>query len=320
MPPEGKSLNGAKLARIAILGLAAVSLLAAIELLPMPRDTLLWRTLFNAGHAPLFGVFALVVLGFARTLRPGRRPAGPYVLAFGAAVVAGGLTELYQYFGPRDANLIDFARDGAGAAAFLLLAWAIEGARARRRYMRRLAAAVALGLLALVGVPVLMVARAYVQRASEFPTLCRFDSGWERSFLVTRLAGFHFTAVPRRWTDAPSTTVGRVNFSGWRYPSLTLLEVEENWEGHETLVFSAFALKPIDLTVRLEELGHRPRPEDRFDTTVRLEPGSTTVRIPLDELRSVEGRRPDLGRMCHVTWFLPFPEPTVLYLDELRLE
>jgi VanZ family protein len=296
--------------------LGAVFLIVLLERLPLPRDTLLWRTLFDAGHAPLFGLFALLVLAFLRGARPADAGARPYAIAFVAASAAGVLTELYQYFGPRDASLLDALRDAAGAASFLLVA--LSRRRIRRNF-RRLAAGTAIALLSLVLVPSFQVILAYGRRASDFPVLCRFDSGWERHFLVSRLASFRFAAAPYRWEESPSATVGRIGFSGWRFPSLTLLEVEENWSGHETLAFEAFVMEPVDLTVRLEELGHRPRPDDRFDFTARLVEGHNSVRIPLASLHSVDGRPLATTRMCHITWFLADPSPTVVYIDDLRL-
>jgi hypothetical protein len=96
-------------ARVALfLGIAA-GLMALVILVQTPDRGILWSAAFDAGHAPLFGLFALVILG---ALSAGGGPTGgrtglprtrDYILAFAVTVAFGGLSEILQGLGSRDA-------------------------------------------------------------------------------------------------------------------------------------------------------------------------------------------------------------------------
>jgi VanZ family protein len=132
----------------------AVSLLAFLQFFQPPRVNRLWLSAMDAGHVPLFGVFALAILGLARSVTRKREahPLRPYALAFVITSMVSALTEILQYFGPRDADVVDLARSVAGAAIFLLVVLLFDRATlpadpGRRRTARAAILAAAIVLL-----------------------------------------------------------------------------------------------------------------------------------------------------------------------------
>ena len=65
---------------------ASATVLIAIQLLaPEPQNSRLWSEVFNAGHAPLYGLVALAILQLLRfrAAESGNSPALLYLLALG---------------------------------------------------------------------------------------------------------------------------------------------------------------------------------------------------------------------------------------------
>ena len=75
--------------------LLLAALLAFLTVGDAPERTRFWTALFEFGHAPLFGVIALVVRGLLAARLPEGR-AHPSLRAFVAVVLLGAVTELLQ--------------------------------------------------------------------------------------------------------------------------------------------------------------------------------------------------------------------------------
>ena len=91
--------------RILLLSLA-FALICVQFLLREPGESLLWPALFDAGHAPLYGMVALVFLLLLRRgdSQPTRGRIRPYLMALILTVLVGLLSELIQVPGPGDAD------------------------------------------------------------------------------------------------------------------------------------------------------------------------------------------------------------------------
>jgi len=121
--------------RTALRAAFVVVLLVLLVIGNAPERTLFWRTLFNAGHAPLFGVLALIIRSMAAHHGSAPVRARASLIAFAASAFLGVAGEALQTLQPdRDVSLDDLLRDAAGAAAFLLLraAWVRRTARGVR--------------------------------------------------------------------------------------------------------------------------------------------------------------------------------------------
>ena len=101
--------------RIKIIILVTVILagLAVLDYLQMPSNTFFWRSAFDFGHIPLFGVISISFLGLSKGLFSSKFKSRyiHYLIAFFLTSFLGVLTEALQYYGPRDADFLDVVRD-----------------------------------------------------------------------------------------------------------------------------------------------------------------------------------------------------------------
>ena len=90
---------------------AVAALLIGLVFGGPPDNTDFWNALFDVGHAALFGVVTLFLLGIAAAVRPKARDRQIAAMAFAASVAFGAVTEIIQIFDPnRDASVSDFMR------------------------------------------------------------------------------------------------------------------------------------------------------------------------------------------------------------------
>lgn len=323
---------GRRAALFVVCAVVAIGAILVLEFLPMPERTLAWNAAFDAGHAPLFGLFALALLGWLRPFHRGEggRPGRAYVAAFVLAAVAGVLTEIAQIGTGRDADPWDVVRDVLGASSFLLFAATLDGGltewRARpwvplRAILRVTAAAV----LALAFVPLAVVGICYGFRDAAFPHLMDFESYWEGRFVDTRDARVTLGYLPEPWTD-PTRLVGVVTFGPGAWPALDLVEPYPDWTGYDRLTLKVWSelADPVTVSVRVDD--HHPEADERFDqrfqTSLEIVPGENAISIPLSDVRDgPSGRRLDLAHVRRVILYASRVErPFTLYVDDIRLE
>lgn len=310
---------------------AAIGTLLFLEFGRVPEDTMWWRTAFDAGHALVFGVFAVAVLGLLRRFLRGAdaRRRRAYVSAFVLATVAGVLTELGQIAAARDADPWDVARDVVGAAAFLLFAATFDGDLVRwpsRPWVpvKGVVRVAAVTLLLLAFVPVAVVATSYGFRNAAFPHLLDFESYWESRFVAARDADVTLGYLPEPWHD-PNRLVGVVRFRSARWPSLDLREPYPDWTGYRELTFRAWSeeAEVVPLAIRIDDGRSAATGEyrDRFNRKLRIEPGENVLTVPLEDVAASRGGEFDLADVRRVMLFMSQPaRPVQLYIDDLRLE
>lgn len=305
-----------------------LALLAALLLFAVfgetPDRTRFWRELFNLGHAPLWGLLALVIRGYvahhewAARRAPGGRAA---LAAFAVAVGLGAAVEAVQVLqSDRNPSWSNLARDAAGAASFLLLREAFARGRhlgpgSRRGAWTRWAAGCAgVTLLAAAGAAFARTTVLYVERNRAMPTLFALDgSWWERELIAegnSRLTLGHGLA--------------RLDLDPAAYPGLTFDEPYPDWRGYRNLVLTVVSDlgAPLTLAIRVHDAAHNQRLEDRFNRRLPVQPGENTFRIPIDAIRRApRGREMDLRRIRGILIFSRRLErPAHVYLGPLRLE
>ncbi len=304
-----------------LLGLAATALITFQILGPRPARGFLVDSVFDAGHAVLFGAFAVVLLELLRargrsgTARGGPAPKALYVTAWLLTGLAGAATEALQYRGPRDADLMDLGRDLLGGAAALLLHAALRPDVARR-------ARGAMGVTALVLMvagtwPLWTAATIHVGRASGAPALADWDAYWSRSLVLTRDADVTW---PR---DARGERSARVIFGVGKYPAFILRQPLGDWTGYERLRFSVASELDADQRIILR-IADGPATEDyrdQFQTAIQVQPGGNEITIRLSEVIALNGRRLDLTRVRSLVFFEVEPaEPFTLSFGDLLLQ
>lgn len=322
------------------LGIAA-GVMAFVLLANTPDWGMLWSAVFDAGHTPLFGLFALMVLRAAsawenpRAGQTGPRRIRNYVLALGVTVAFGGLTEILQGLGSRHAELWDFIRDVLGGSAILLLAFGFDRradphpthgrlSRAQECSLRVILAFVAMILLAVAFLRVTTVAIAYLRRDAIFPRICEFDDRWQTTLVGVQDAVLTNGEPPAGWGRELSNLVRRLTFLPARYPGMSILEPHPDWTGYERLVFQVYSEEPapVGLVLRINDSRHNNAYGDRFNRTLVIQPGSNRISIALDDVRRAPTTR--LMDMTHIRGLTLFavdpPMPFSVYLDGFRLE
>ena len=318
--------------RIGALVLLAAVPLAILQLLPIPRETRWWRAVFDAGHAPLFGALAIVLLAISLSI-PVWKERGRglhYLAAFAGAVVLGAMSEAFQLTGARNASVWDLLRNVAGSAAFLAFVATFDAELQPRlvspslpvKGLLRVGAAVLLGV---AFVPVAATGVAYLSRNAAFPRICSFQSYWESFFLETSVLELTLSYLPEELQgDAPDNLVGRLEFAAGPGNRLMLVEPFPDWSGHDTLAFELYSPldRPVNLGLRIDDADHDTTHRDRFNLRIRVTPGRNEIRVPLEDVREAPAtRQMAMDRIRKVVLFAGAPEtPFLLYVDDFRLE
>jgi hypothetical protein len=309
---------------------AALGLILVQALVAPPQRSIFWTATLDAGHVPLYGMFALIMLrvSWSWSRRTHNHRLGSYLTAGGLTVAAGGLTEVLQAFGSRDAEVADFARNAAGAATALLVALAFDRkvtvSPSAIRIPRPVMLLLAVALLTIAVFPVTTIAIAYLQRDRAFPRICDFEAAWERKFVAAKDAELTITSPPREWGRAAQDKAGRVTFLTGEYPALVIQEPHPDWGGHDRFVFEVYSelQEPVAIVLRINDIHHRGAYSDRFNRELVIDPGANRISIPLPEVEtSPRRRRMDLTHIRNVTIFADHPVHSFsLYVDALHLE
>jgi hypothetical protein len=300
-----------------VVALALAGVVIWLHVVPADAGGFVRRTLFDAGHGPAFGLFALAVLILLESLTTRRDSPLVYGAAF---VVAGGfglLTEALQFIGPRNADLTDLGHNLHGAAAALLLAAGL------RRMRRQPLSAVALTIAGLLLVwsttgPAIRLGIALARRNVEFPQLVDF-SDLPSPLITVRAAAVEPGTLPG------GEAAARVTFRSAHYPALILELPYPDWTDYDTLAFDVYSDldDPVELHVRVDDTRHNPGgDEDRYFDHFRIAPGAERVRIPLSTVRSgPRDREMEMRRVKLFMIYLVGPtEPRTLTIGPVRLE
>jgi len=314
-----------------ILGLAALVALGCIFVfLRMPSNTPFWREFENFGHAPLFGCVSLAILYLIRSLagRWIRHPIVLYLMAFIVATGLGGMSELWQHFNGRDADVADLVNDIIGSISFLVFWWTLDRAAAADLALNRTRVwsvrVLAVLLLIVPAAPVLGWAAVVLHRNSILPRLGAFDSPLERKLFETRDARLDIVTPPKAWSPTPEGKVGRVTFYPSTYPSLLFTYVYPRWDGYRSLALDVFSDEDstVDMAFRIYDAGSTGCYPDRYNNIFKITPGLNQIDLPLDTIKlTTSGREMNLGHTAGIIVFLIEPKDTIsLYFDDFRLE
>jgi len=318
-----------KAARVLLL-LAMAGGLAAVQFVLMePESTPLWQELFNSGHAPLYGVLSWIVLVVLDIARPTWRRGARYLQALAVSVVLGGVMEALQYFGARDAQLADFARDALGSAAFLAFAASFDRSLVLDGAPRSTAKRIALrggavGLLGVAFVPVILAGGAIVARDHAFPRVCGFDTLWERRLVfVNESADLEYRRAPGGQPDGDDFAA-YVTFRPGQYSILTLSDPHPDWTAFGSLSFTVYSDldEAVTLTLWIEDDHHRKGSQGYFLRRLTVEPGENRFEFALSDVRTTaKNRELDLTRIHKIALYgTRVEEPFSLLFDDFRLE
>ena len=316
-------------AAAALITIAA--LLSLLLFVSVPGQGLWYNVSLNASHGPIFAIVAVLVLLLHEPAQ--RSTTVAYVNAFFVAVGLGILIEILQTVGHRPGQPFDVMTDAAGAAAGLGL-WALLAGRcepAARPFPRQRGGrswwplAVALTGITVVAWPPLHAARAYAERAAQFPTIAQFREPRDLAFVTTDGAGVAIVDLPAPWARRAGERALRLGFDAGHAPAVQVVEPSPDWRGYS--VIAADLPNPTDdevgLTLRIHDATHDWSHEDRLNLPVVLAPRTrTAIRVALSQVQGAPASRPmDLGRIANVMLFgRPAERAGEIYVSRLWLE
>lgn len=287
--------------------------------------------LFNAGHVVLMGAFSLVMLGSSADLLGDRIKSrlGHYVAAFCVTVLVGGLSEAAQIPGPRDADILDVARDAVGAFCFLsfhavgdrLLStmWTAWG-----RWSRVAVAVAASGALIVSWSTAIRWGVAFYRRNATFPIITTFDSSVEQLFWTTRNATLRRSVAPSNWLRSADGQVGKLICDPSTRSGFAINKTYPNWSGYESLTLSVYLESDVSarFIVQIEDSHFRGARGDRFTFTREIEPGASVFVVPLENSPPLpSGRTLDLKHIARAYFLTGDTTRTLtLYVDDIMLK
>ena len=310
----------------------AIALVALQVFVGAPNRYLLWTTLFDAGHTPLFGLLTVALLQTAFVLLV---PAGlprlwGYPIAFVIATGLAGATEAIQMAGPRDADPGDLMRNLLGAAAAVVICYAFDRKRpAHGRHLRPVLVLVAAALVAYAFLPLGRLIPALLGRNAAFPALCEFGGAWEKTFVLGRDADLEIVPPPAGWArplqgNEREQLVGLLTYRSADYPALHLKEPYPDWTGYDRLVFDVYSdlPEPVELILRIDDEKWAADHRDAFNRVLTIHPGAQQFVVTVSDIRhGPRERQLNLKRIRNLILFANRPqEPLSIYVDSFRLE
>jgi hypothetical protein len=296
-----------------------------------PSDSHGWRTAFDVGHVPLFGLTSLLMLRLVRVWRTGERPeSADFLVALLATTVLSLVSETAQIGQPgRHASVGDAVNNLIGAVCFLGIVAALRprlwrGLGADGPLAARLVFAVALLSLAIAMMPLAGMAWSYSMRRAALPVLADFSAGWQRPFLSVARSELERVRAPAAWPDQAGRRVALLTFRDAPWPGVTVREPWPDWSGFENLRFQVWSEleAPVEIVLRVDD-GHRERPHsDRYNGSFIITPGLNDFTVPLQTIaRGPRQREMDMADISQFILFSRRPdEPYQLYFGPFWLE
>lgn len=325
-PPAGR-LPGAA-SRRWVLSCAVLLLILAFG--NLSGRSLLSDDVFDFGHVPLFALLALAALRIARLRAPGMPARRAWWTAFGVVAALGVATELLQFFQPdRKPSFVDFARDLAGGGGALLCLAAFPrlaggSTWASTPAAKRLSVLIAFVLIAVASLQLATTLGVLAARQHAMPTVAALDGSWWERRIVS--AGGDATLTPGARPPSLARDItgpfARLDLRPSTYPGLGIDQPYPDWRGYRFLTFTVVSDLDVPLTLRVNDVQHDNRFDDRFNGTLTIRPGVNHVAIPLDVIRRApKGREMDLAQIRTVLLFAyQPPAPVRVYLSPFRLE
>lgn len=321
-----------RLTIIAVTVTGIIALLVVLDKLPKPANTFFWRSLYDGGHAPLFGVMALLMLWLSIVVIKRWRDRRPhYLLAFVIPTAIGMGVELAQIGTPRDADPLDALTNMMGAAAFLLFVatldpgWKNKSAQVLKRFKDHFRFIAGLAI-AIPLVPALLWAIAIADRNNQIPLICGFETYWETKFMQPAHSTIERVPKNNIWPTAPGDYIGKIYFDTtvWSYPTVGVQEPYPDWQKFSFMHFSMYSLEDtvIPLYVRINDRLHNESYMDRYNAEFELRPGENKYTISLQDVRKAPVRRlMNMSAIRDIKFFTAPPaKGFYAYIDDIRLE
>ena len=305
----------------------AVCIALLLLLCPMPEMSRMFRYGMDLLHAPFFAILALFL---DQKRRERKRDGFIQGLRFWVFLcILGVALEAIQTLAGRDTNWHDGLSNLLGITAGLLFSYALSATD--RIYLKYCGGFAGTLMLLLGSVYGLYGVWDTVQAEIEFPLIADFETHrevfrWESSDAVFIRSKQHATS---------GHFSGNITLREGRYPGVSIELPPGDWSTYRYLTLDIMWAKNellpqinreqsanLALRIKLEDDGPSDSFEDRFESTVALQPGPNQIRIPVDVIaNSAAARSLRLNRMKRLSLFLTNSKsPQVLFIDRIQLE
>ena len=270
----------------------AIAILLSTVFVPRPDNAGIWlRSFFEWLHVPVFGLISLALLSLTPTSWQSWQRFG---LALLGSILLGVFTEAAQIPMRRDASWEDIIADAAGAAGFLVCAYAVG----RKHIVVVISAMTATAILLWSALPLIATTQAIAHRNSQFPVIFNGDIDAEKTFV----SGMNLVMETRKskTDDEVFTQVQLIRGMGSR---VEIRDLVSNWSSYSNLNLRIEVAgdKNLTLTMRVHDKLHRrgDQPhDDRYNQKLTLSPGVNVLKIPLQDIRSApRSRSMDMTRI-----------------------
>ena len=279
-------------------------LLVLVIFAPVPHDTIATEVLHDFGHAPIFGVVALLVLFWLRDHKREMNTSARYAVALAVSCSLGLITEAIQIPVGRNADWNDVVGDVLGAVGFLSL-FAMFDSQIANRVIRL--SCVVLGSTALMihSWPLARSTIAYMQRNAKFPVLFDARRGYDDFFLQYHEATGEHVAIPERYAQFAGEKALLLHLEPRWSPLLAVIEPRQDWRAYRALVFDVTngSTAPLNLKFVVRDRDFDERSRNEFRRAVTLSPEHrATMRFTIADIERGGRVQPlDLLRIQSVT-------------------
>lgn len=305
-----------------VLTLLAIGCVVLLLFVKLPSTTLAWSAVQNVGHFFLFACLAIAtIIQFERVLDWKFFQHG--ILTIVALTFIGVLAEVIQIFLPgRNASSGDIGRNFAGVTTGLIC-------YATYHYKAPIYALVPITLLVVsifLGIchPALQLV-GYALLKSGAPSVVSFEDPFINSMISTT-GGAKSTLVQLKGLkSATPQRALRMDFAQEPYNGVIMHETRGSWALTDKLALRIYNAddQTRTLKLRINDVLHNNRYEDRFNTNFYINAGENEVLIPVDKIRSLGGnsniRFMDLQKISELQLFSDTRESFTLYLRGIWL-
>jgi len=305
----------------------AICIALLLLLCPMPEMSRMFRYGMDLLHAPFFAILAL----FLDQKRRKRKQNGfiQGLLFWIFLCILGAALEAIQTMAGRDTNWHDGLSNLLGVTAGLLFSCALSATD--RLYLKYFGCIAGVLMLLLGSIYGLYGVWDSLQAKIEFPTIADFETHrellrWEMSDAILAQSRQHATS---------GDFSGNITLQAGRYPGVSIELPPGDWSAYRYLTLdimwaknNTFSLTNreesanLALRIKLEDDGPSDSFQDRFESTVALQPGQNRIRISLEEIaNSPAARSLNLNRMKRLSLFLNKSNSSqILFIDQIHLE
>jgi len=281
--------------------------------------SLLYDSIINLGHVPLFAVVAGMTLWVLDRQKWVHTDIKKYLWAFVLSAVLALATEIIQHFTPeRSFQVRDIVNDLIGAGVFLVAAYQYR--RGLQVEKRVLLCSTALCLMLFSCLPVVVAAADEMRSRRDFPLLGSFETRWEMERWKSEESSFRRVSMYATDGNLSLETV----LSPGLYPGITMDYPPRNWRGYNTFTFDAYleGTDSFPLTIRINDLQHNEGFEDRYNRTFVLKPGQNSLNIDLSDVEHApKGRVMEMKNISILCLFsYNLKEKRTVYIDNIRLK